>query len=257
MAYIENFVVFNSIIKHGGMPDNLNQIAKEIGFDANYFLSLMNVDENNLIIPGTMYKLTKNDIIKHPNLLKYKISATGVKMSIDTPTTAIGSFISDSPNIIAINRNTLEVTSTLCDVINIFKGVPFTVASNLGGNISDVVVDISPFAYNLEFNINEFNSLCSVINDFFVKDFIDFHSDKVIFKQKDAVISQLIASGINENNIFVRENSLYNINYYSNKVYEDTKDDKFYGKFVHGVMYELDGENIRCEKSYIKKYSIN
>ena len=98
--------------------------------------------------------------------------------------------------------------------------------------------------------------LINISNNFFVRDFVDITDNKVIFRQKDAIVSQLVASGINSDYIYVRDNSLYNVDYYSDKVYHSTEDGQFCGKFVHGVMYELDGEDIKSERSYIKKYSV-
>ena len=256
MSYIKNFIVFNSLRKHGGMPDNLNRIAQEIGFDENYFFSVKNDTRNKLVIPGTTYKLTKNDIIRNRRLLDCDVFSSGVKMGLETSTAVIGSFVSDSPSIIAINKKTFETSATLCNFIDIIRGVPFTIASNLGGKIDDILIDVSPFAYKLEFNSTEFYNLLNISNNFFVRDFVDITDNKVIFRQKDAIVSQLVASGINSDYIYVRDNSLYNVDYYSDKVYHSTEDGQLCGKFVHGVMYELDGEDIKAERSYIKKYSV-
>lgn len=50
-----------------------------------------------------------------------------------------------------MNLKTKEAISTFCSGSHINKQVPFTMASTLGGDPLDIVVDISPFAYIFPF----------------------------------------------------------------------------------------------------------
>lgn len=73
--------------------------------------------------------------------------------------------------------------------------------------------------------------------------------------KKKALLRQLVESGIKEENIYVREDSLQNPNYYSLQRARLLNNPSYDGRFMHGVMFEKEGEEREYPQSYIKKYA--
>ncbi len=274
MKEIKNFVVFNSQIKHGQMNSakqfypglendpaerkrlmirNKILLGREIGFDRRNIFMANQKDQNHPYVPGTSYIVTPEDVVEYHDLYDYNVWADTVKLTRNTPGVIIGFNVSDSANVIAMNLKTQEATSTYCSGSHINQGVPFTIASHLGGNPEDIVVDISPFAYLLPLVGEE---PTWIDNSFVWKDCI-IQKDGILYvDQKNALIYQLVQSGIKMENIYVRENSLQNPNYYSSQRARLTQDPSQDGRFMHAVMFEREGQEIEYSESYIKKYSV-
>lgn len=278
MENIKNFVVFNSQVKHGqmnsakafypGLEDNATErtrlmrqhkqtIADEVGFDINDIFMSLQSDKNHQYIPGTTYTITEEDITKYEDLYYYDVWADTIKLTRKTPGVVIGFNVSDGANVIAMNTSTLEATSTFCSGAHINKGVPFTIASNLGGNPEDIMVDVSPFAYSIPFIGNEEVKEPTWVSNKQVWDECLMEKNGVLWiDQRKALLRQLEASGIKPENIYVRENSLQNLNYYSSQRARMLSDHTQDGRFMHAVMYEREGQEKEYEQDYIKKYPV-
>jgi len=273
---IKNFIVYNTTVKHGQMnsaakfyPDitdakerkalmrqHKQKIADEIGFlDINKIF--MTCVKANCYEYGTTYTVTSEDVQAYFDLYDLDALADAAKITSDTPEVAIGFNFSDGANIIAMNPKTLEATSTWCEGRLIDKGVPSMIAKNLGGNPEDILIDVSPFAYTIPFDISGELRKPNYVNDMDVwKDCLEPNGKFLLVDQKKAILRQLEASGIPCENIYLRENSLFNPAYYSSqraRLYSDPTQD---GRCMHAVMFQ-DGAN-ECEytQSYIKKYPV-
>ena len=279
MKEIKNFVVFNSQVKHGqmnsnsafypGLEDNTAErnklmrehkqaIANEVGFNIDNLFMALQANANHPYVPGTSYIITPEDIALYEDLYDYDVWADTVKLSRKTPGVAIGFNISDGANVIAMNKGTLEATSTFCSGAHINKGVPFTIASTLGGNPDDIMVDVSPFAYQIPFVGNdEMKEPKWVSNQLAWADCLTEKDGILWIDQRKALLRQLEASGINPENIYVRENSLQNPAYYSSQRARLSNDKSQDGRFMHGIMYEREGQEREYDQPYIKKYPVN
>lgn len=279
MSKIKNFVVFNSCIRHGQMNTNKNfypgvvdaserkrlmnlhkqSLADEVGFKVNNIFMALQADKNHPYVPGTSYTITSKDVAEYDDLYDYDVWSDAVKLTAETPNVVVGFNISDGANVIAMNVKTKEALSAFCSGAHINKLVPFTMASTLGGNPEDIMVDISPFAHNLpykgESSIVEptWVSNSKVWQDCLKEDPKNYI---LYIDQKKALLQQLTGSGIPEENIYVREDSLFNENYYSSqraRLYQNPYHD---GRFMHGVMFEKEGEEREYTQPYIKKYAV-
>ncbi len=278
MKEIKNFVVFHSQVKHGQMNSakefypgleenpverkrlmNRNKIllGREIGFDRRNIFMANQQDSNHPYVPGTSYTVTPDDVAEYRDLYEYDVWADTVKLTRNTPGVVIGFPVSDSANVIALNLKTKEATSTYCSGRHINQGVPFTIASQLGGNPEDIVVDVSPFAYFFPFVGDDKQSEPTWISNSFVWNDCVMEKDGILYiDQKKALTNQLLQSGIQEENIYFRENSLQNPNYYSSQRAKLTQDNSVNGRFMHGVMFECEGQEKDYSQSYVKKYSV-
>lgn len=278
MKEITNFVVFNSQIKHGqmntakafypGLEDNMAErirlmrehkqtIANEVGFNINNIFMSLQANVNHPYIPGTSYTITPEDVAEYEDLYDYDVWSDTIKLTRKTPGVVIGFNISDGANVIAMNTSTLEATSTFCSGAHINKGVPFTIASNLGGNPEDIMVDISPFAYQFPFVSNSEMKEPNWISNQQTWDECLTEKDGILWiDQKKALLKQLEASGIKAENIYVRENSLQNPNYYSSQRARLSGKSDQDGRFMHAVMFEREGKEREYNQEYIKKYPV-
>ncbi len=289
MSKIKNFVVFNSTIEHGQMNTNKNfypgiedentrvklmrehkqRLADEVGFNKNHIFMSLQANKKHPYIPGTSYTITPEDVAHYEDLYDYDVYSDTVRLTSNTPNVVIGFNVSDGANVIAMNLKTKEAISTFCSGSHINKQVPFTIASTLGGNPLDIVVDVSPFAYILPFK--EQNGLkephwvsnakvwegCLDRNSIYcIEDQKQYGSYDILYiDQKKALLRQLVESGIKEENIYVREDSLQNPNYYSSQRARLLNNPSYDGRFMHGVMFEKEGEEREYPQSYIKKYA--
>lgn len=278
MKEIKNFVVFNSQVKHGqmnaakqfypGLEDNAAErsklmrehkqaIANEVGFNINNIFMSLQANEKHPYVPGTSYTVTPEDVAEYEDLYNYDVWSDTIKLTRKTPRTVIGFNISDGANVIAMNTNTLEATSTFCSGAHINKGVPFTIASTLGGNPEDIMVDVSPFTYYFPFVGNDTMKEPNWISNKQIWSDCLTEKDGILYiDQKKALLRQLEASGIKSENIYVRENSLQNPNYYSSQRARLSDDKSQDGRFMHGVMFELEGQEREYDQTYIKKYPV-
>lgn len=279
MKEIKNFVVFNSQVKHGqmnsakafypGLEDNAAErtrlmrehkqaIASEVGFNINNIFMSLQADKNHQYVPGTSYTITPEDFAMYPDLYDYDVWADTIKLTRRTPGVVIGFNVSDGANVIAMNTNTLEATSTFCSGAHINKGVPFTIASVLGGNPEDIMVDISPFAHLMPFVGNgEMTQPNWVSNGYIWADCLTEQDGILWIDQRKALLRQLEASGIKPENICVRENSLQDPNYYSSQRARLSGDKTQDGRFMHAVMFEREGQEKEYNQAYVNKYPIN
>lgn len=277
MNKIKNFVVFNTMIKHGQMNaaeafypgieeaneriklmrEHKEGIAKEVGFTNNNIFMTLQANKNHPYIPGTSYQITREDVDKYEDLYDYDVWADTVKLTPETEEVVVGFNVSDGANVIMMNQNTQEVVSTFCSGAHINKGVPYTIAEALGGNREDMIVDISPFSYTIPFDTTgDTKEPLWISNKFAWEDCLKKKGDFLYIDQKRALLRQLEASGIKYENIHVRENSLFDSNYYSSQRARLQKDNTQDGRFMHAVMYELEGEEKEYTSSYIKKYPV-
>ena len=278
MKEIKNFVVFNSQVKHGqmnpakafypGLEDNAAErtklmrehkeaLANEVGFNINNIFMSLQADKNHQYIPGTSYTVTTEDVAEYEDLYYYDVWADTIKLTRKTPGVVIGFNISDGANVIAMNTNTLEATSTFCSGAHINKGVPFTIASNLGGNPEDIMVDVSPFAQFMPFVGSEEMKEPTWVSNKQAWDECLIEKDGILWiDQKKALLRQLELSGIKSENIYVREDSLQNPNYYSSQRARLSNDKTQDGRFMHAVMYEREGQEREYKQEYIKKYPV-
>lgn len=277
MSEIKNFVVFNSLKKHGVMNANKlfyegiedsnerarlmrehkQALANEVGFDINDIFMTLQASAKHPYVPGTSYTITAEDYCNYKDLYNYDVWSDTVKLTKNTPNVVIGFNISDGANVIAMNTKTLEATSTFCSGDHINKGVPFTIASTLGGNPEDIIVDVSPFAHMLPFvPNNDLKQPTWVSNEYAWKDCLLKKDGLLYIDQKKALLKQLEASGIIPENIYVRENSFTNYDYYSSQRARLSNYTEKDGRFMHGVMYEKEGEEKEYKQPYIKKYAV-
>ena len=275
---IKNFVVFNSQVKHGqmntakafypGLEENPEErtrlmrehkesIAKEVGFDINKIFMSLQANKNHPYVPGTAYTITKEDVESHNDLYDYDVWSDTVKLTRNTPGVVIGFNISDGANVIAMNLKTYEATSTFCSGAHINKGVPFTIASQLGGNPDDIVVDVSPFTYCLPFIGNDdLKEPTWVSNKKNWEGCINEKDGILWIDQKKALLQQLEDSGIKQENIFLRENSFQDPNYYSSQRARMTQDSSQDGRFMHGVLLVDEQADKEYNQPYIRKYAV-
>lgn len=278
MYEIKNFVVFNSQVKHGQMNaapkyypglesnaaerkrianQNKQNLAKEVGFNLDHLFMLEPDDQIHIYVPGTSYILTPEDVANYDVLFNYSIWADTVKLTRKTPGVIIGYNVADGANVIAMNTNTLEATSTFCSGLDINQMVPFTIASTLGGHPEDIMVDVSPFAYYFPFVANDTMKEPDWISNKQIWSDCLAEKDGILWiDQKKALLRQLEASGIRPENIYVRENSFQNPNYYSSQRSRLSDDNSQDGRFMHGVMFELEGQEKEYDQAYIKKYPV-
>lgn len=276
MSKIKNFVVFNSLKKHGVMnsakalyPEiddpkertrlmraHKQSIADEVGFDINDIFMALQANANHPYVPGTAYTITREDYCNYKDLYNYDVWSDVVKLTKETPNVVIGFNVSDGANVIAMNTKTLEATSTFCSGPHINRGVPFTIASTLGGNPEDIVVDISPFAHILPFVPGDLKQPDWVSNEYIWKDCLLKLDEILYIDQEKALLKQLEASGINPNNINIGEDSFKNYDYYSSQRARLSNNAENDGRFIHGVMYEIEGKERDYKQPYIKKYSV-
>lgn len=66
----------------------------------------------------------------------------------------------------------------------------------------------------------------------------------------------MVESGIKEENIYVREDSLQNPNYYSSQRARLLNNPSCDGRFMHGVMFEKEGEEREYSQANVKKYPV-
>lgn len=276
---IKNFVVFNSTIKHGqmnsakpfypGLEENPSErarlmrehkqaLADEVGFDLNRLFMTLQPNAKHPSVAGTTYTLKPEDLANYSDLYDYDVWAHSVKLTRETPTATIGFNVSDGANVILMNLRTMEATSTFCSGEHINKGIPFMLASTLGGDPEDIVVDVSPFAYEIPFVKGELNEPTWVSNKKVWGNYLrdSEFGDTLYINQKDALVDQLVASGIKKENINLREDSLFNDNYYSSQTARLKNDPSLDGRFMHGVMYEFEDEEREYSEPYIRKYEI-
>ncbi len=275
---IKNFVVFNTQVKHGqmntakafypGLEENSEErtrlmrehkqlIADEVGFDINKIFMSLQASGKHPYVPGTSYTLTKEDVENYQDLYDYDVWSDTVKLTRNTPGVVIGFNISDGANVIAMNLKTYEATSTFCSGTHINKGVPFTIASQLGGNPDDIIVDVSPFTYDLPFIGNDdLKEPTWVSNKRNWEDCLSEKNGILWIDQKKALVRQLEDSGIKQENIFLRENSFQNPNYYSSQRARLTKNPSQDGRFMHGVLLVDEQDDKEYNQQYIRKYAV-
>ena len=156
-----------------------------------------------------------------------------------------------------MNLKTYEATSTFCSGAHINKGVPFTIASQLGGNPDDIIVDVSPFTYDLPFIGNDdLKEPTWVSNKRNWEDCLSEKNGILWIDQKKALVRQLEDSGIKQENIFLRENSFQNPNYYSSQRARLTKNPSQDGRFMHGVLLVDEQDDKEYNQQYIRKYAV-
>lgn len=257
---ITNFIVFNTTKKHGQMntaaafyPEGMEEseriklmrehkefIGKEIGFDINKIFMSLQANAKHPYEPGTSYTLTKEDVENYEDLYNYDVWADTVKLTPATPNCVIGFNVSDAPNVIAMNTKTMEATSTFCSGAHINNKVPMTIKDTLGGNPEDMIVSISPFAHVLPWYADELGKQPSWIsNEEVWNDCIEKHGSLFLINMKKALLKQLVASGIDEKNIVVGEDSLYRADqYYSSQRVRMLQDPSQDGRFMHGVFLQ-------------------
>ena len=282
MKEIKNFVVFNTLIKHGqmnsgkafypGLEDNASErtrlmrehkqaIADEVGFDINHIFMSLQANAKHPYVPGTSYTITPEDVASYNDLYDYAVWSDTIKLTRNTPQVVIGFNVSDGANVIAMNLKTKEATSTFCSGAHINKRVPFTIASQLGGNPEDIMVDVSPFLYTYPFMIGELSEPSWVSNEQVWEKCIGHNEnekDLLMIDQRKALLRQLEESGIRKENIHLRGNTIFDPDYYSSQMprfNERLKTNRVDGRFMHAVMFELEGEEREYDQPYIKKYS--
>ena len=257
---ISNFVVFNTTRQHGQMnsgaafyPNDLGadarmklmrenkmKIAEEVRFDINKIFMALQANKNHSYEPGTSYTLTKDDVSNYTDLYDYDVWADTVKLTPETPNCVIGFNVSDAPNVIAMNVETGEATSTFCSGIHINNEVPAMIKETLGGQAKDIMVSVSPFAHILPWMGQTYDDEpVWTHNKNAWKDCIERHGSMLLINQKEALLKQLLASGILLENIMMGEDSLYNANdYYSSQRARLMNDKSPDGRFMHGVMLQ-------------------
>ena len=277
MKQIKNIVVFNSTKKHGQMNsskafypgienakerarlmrEHKQALADEVGFDINNIFMSMQADKDHPYISGTSYIINTNDVAEYSDLYNYNVWSDTIKLTRETPRVVIGFNVSDGANVIAMNTKTCEVTSTFCSGAHINKRVPFTIASTLGGNPEDILVDVSPFAYYYPFKSE--NGLIEpkwVSNKQVWEDCLEEKDGLLYINQSKALLRQLEESGIIRENIFLRENSFDNPNYYSSQNARLTGISYLDGRSMHAAMYEMEGQEREYNQEYIRKYPV-
>lgn len=193
----------------------------------------------------------------YQDLYDYDVWADTIKLTHNTPGVVIGFNISDGANVIAMNLKTCEATSTFCSGAHINNNVPFTIASQLGGNPEDIVVDVSPFAHYIPFVGNdELKEPTWISNKKRWDDCLAEEDGILWIDQKKALLQQLEDSGIKQENIFLRENSLQDPNYYSSQRARLSSNLEYDGRFMHGVLLMESQDDKEYTQSYIKKYTI-
>lgn len=274
---IKNFIVFNSMIKHGQMNtakvfypgiedakertrlmrEHKQEIADEVGFNINNIFMSLQANKNHSYLPGETYTITKEDCDKYDDLYDYDVWADTVKITSETPGVVAGFNVSDGANVIMMNPDTLEATSTFCDGAHINRGVPLTIAENLGGKRENMIVDISPFAYTIPFDTTgDLKEPNWISQEYVWEDCLEKKGDLLLIDMKKALLRQLEASGVKYDNIHLRENSLLDPNYYSSQRARLTNDPTQDGRFIHAVMLQDEEEEYEYTQSYIKKYPV-
>lgn len=276
MSNIKNIVVFNTTKFDGqmnsakpfypGLEDkpqkrleiatgNKQMVADKYNFDRTKIFMALQANQNHPYEPGHIYQLTEEDIIKYADLYDYDVWADTVKLTKNTPNAVIGFNVSDAPNVIAINRRTGDVTSTFCSGAHINKGVPLTIANAVGGNLDEIMIDVSPFAYTLPFiQGKDMQQPNWISNDTVWQDCITEKNGILLIDMKKALLDQLIAAGINPENIYVREDSLWNKDkYYSSQRARITNNPREDGRIMHVAFYLPEGQEIKDPNARVYK----
>lgn len=237
---------------------NKSVIAHQVGFNLNHlFMSLQGKER------GTVYTLTKKDVVSYQDLYDYDVYADHVKMTPETmeDKTAIGFNVSDGANVIAMNVKTMEATSTFCSGAHINNEVPRQIRSVLGGKKEDIYVDVSPFAYVLPMKNPENKDWEPdwVSNkDVWGNNLVRSEDGTLYVGQYPALMRQLTESGILEDHITVRLDTYHDHNYYSSQRARMENDPQQNGRFMHGVAYveedkTYENANIKVYKKAIVK----
>ena len=258
-------VDFNSTIDYGQMSlkfidnnldredrlsilhSNKNRIASEFGLN---YKKLFIADQKNnktsdLYEDGKCYLLSSEDIAQYDDLYDLDVYADITKINSEAKNVAICYPVADCAVVKAINTKTNEIVLSHCGGEYIDRYLPMQTIDALGGSEKDILVYISPFAYNLFYP--DVNKLIWANNPKVwegCKKEVDGSITVNVYK---ALKRQLLDRKIPESNLYISSfDTIASKLFYSNS--KSHTDDNFSGRFISGIAVVDDNKKIKTNK---------